>query len=103
LGGKGIVDIIVGIAKSKIDEVKKKLEKAGYEFREKAGTAERLFFRRDYTYKNKTRRVHIHLIKFGGKEWNTVIGFRDHLLQYPEMVEEYSNIKKEGIKKALGD
>src|SRR3989344_5634917 len=34
LGGKGIVDIVVGVSKAKLQEAKKKLEKAGYEFRE---------------------------------------------------------------------
>jgi GrpB-like predicted nucleotidyltransferase (UPF0157 family) len=103
LGGKGIIDIIIGTSKSKINEVKRKLEEAGYEFREQAGTPERLFFRRDYTYKNTTRRVHIHLTKFNGNEWNAVIGFRDYLLHHPNIVEKYSSIKKEWIKKALGD
>lgn len=103
LGGKGILDIVVGVSKSKMAEAKKKLEKAGYEFCEKAGYFERLFFRADYSYKNRKRRVHIHLTKFNGKDWKEVIGFRNYLLKHPRSVEEYVKIKKEGVKKALGN
>ena len=55
LGGKGIIDIVVGVSKLKLVEAKKKLEKAGYEFREKASYPDRLFFRIDYPYKNRRR------------------------------------------------
>ena len=103
LGGKGILDIIVGVSKSKFAEAKKKLEKAGYEFREKASYPERLFFRIDYPYKNIKRRIHIHLTKFNGQDWKEIIGFRNYLLKYPDAVEQYVKIKKEGVKKALGD
>lgn len=103
LGGKGILDIVVGVSKSKISEAKKKLEKAGYEFREKASYPERLFFRIDYPCKNRKRRVHIHLTKFNGQNWKEIIGFRDYLLKHPEAVEQYDKTKKEGVKKALGD
>ena len=103
LGGKGILDIAVGVSKSKFAEAQKKLEKAGYEFREKASYPERSFFRIDYPYKNRKRRVHIHLMKFNGQDWKEMIGFRDYLLKHPEAVELYVKIKKEGVKKAFGD
>ncbi|MDD5181772.1 MAG: GrpB family protein [Candidatus Nanoarchaeia archaeon] len=103
LGGKGILDVAVGVSKSKIVESKNKLEKEGYEFREKASYPERLFFRIDYPYKNRKRRIHIHLTKFNGQDWKEMIGFRDYLLKHPEAVEQYVKIKKEGVKKALGD
>jgi len=103
LGGKGILDIVVGVSKSKIVEIKKKLEKAGYEFREKASYPERLFFRHDYSYQSRKRRVHIHLTKFNGQDWKEIIGFRNHLLKHTDAVEQYVKIKKEGVKKSLGD
>lgn len=103
LGGKGILDITVGVSKSKMVESKKKLEKAGYEFREKASYPKRLFFRVDYPYKNRKRRIHIHLTKFNSQDWKEIIGFRDYLLKHPGAVEQYVKIKKEGVKKALGD
>jgi len=103
LGGKGILDIIVGVSKSKFAESKKKLEEAGYEFREKASYPERLFFRIDYPYKNRKRRIHIHLVKFNGQNWKEMISLRNYLLKHPEVVEQYVKIKKEGVKKALSD
>jgi len=103
LGGKGILDIIVGVSKPKFGEAKRKLEKAGYEFREKASYPERLFFRIDCPYKSRKRRVHIHLTRFNGQDWKEMIGFRDYLLKHPEAVEQYVKIKQLGVKKALGD
>ena len=103
LGGKGILDLVVGGSNSKMEETKKKLEKAGYQFREKASCPKRLFFRVDYLHKNRKRRVHIHLIRFNGQEWTEILGFRNYLLKHPRAVEQYVKIKKEGVKKALGD
>ena len=102
LGGKGIVDIVVGVSKAKLQEAKKKLEKAGYEFREKASFPERLFFRRDYIYHKRNRRVHIHLVKFNGRDWRELVSFRNYLLKHPEVVEQYVKIKKEAVEKADG-
>jgi len=103
LGGKGILDIVLGVLKSKMATAKKKLEANGYEFVEGAGTPERLFFWRDCPYKKGKRRIHIHLTKLGGQDWEEMIGFRDHLLKHPDVVKQYIKIKKEGVKKALGD
>lgn len=108
LGGKGIIDIVIGVSKSKILKIKQKLEKAGYEFRKTASTSERLFFRKDHLYQTRTRnkrtrRAHLHLLKFAGKEWNDFIYFRNYLLNRPEAVKEYTKIKKDAVKKALGN
>lgn len=103
LGGKGILDIAVGVSKSKMAGAKEKLEEAGYEYREKASYPERLFFRRDYSYKNRKRRIHIHLTKFNGQDWKEMIGFRNYLLKHHDVVEQYIKIKKEAVKKVLGD
>ena len=103
LGGKGILDILIGVSNSKIVDVKKKLEDANYEFRENAGTPERLFLRRDYPHKNRKRRIHIHLTRFNSQDWKEIISFRDYLLKNPEAVKQYAKIKKEAVKKALGD
>ncbi len=103
LGGKSILDIVVGVSKSELGRAKRKFEEAGYEFRKKASFPERLFFRIDYPYKNKKRRVHIHLTKLSGRDWKSMTGFRNYLLKYPETVKQYVKIKKEGVKIALGD
>ncbi|MFH1590177.1 MAG: GrpB family protein [archaeon] len=103
LGGKDILDIVVGVSKSNIGIAKNKLEKAGYEFREKASVPERLFFRKDYSYKNRKRRIHIHLTKLSSQDWSDMISFRDYLLKHSKFIKQYVAIKKEGVKKALGD
>ncbi len=103
LGGKGIVDILIGVSKSKTAAAKKKLMKSGYLFRANAGTPERLFFRRDYQYKQKKRRVHLHLTKFNGQDWIEMILFRNYLLSHPKAGKEYVKIKKDAVKKANGD
>ncbi len=103
LGGKGILDIVIGVSKSKIASTKKELEKLSYEFREKASYPERLFFRKDYLYKKKKRRIHIHLVTFKSKDWREMLGFRDFLLKHPEAIKEYIEIKKEAVKKARGN
>ncbi len=100
LGGKGILDIAIGVLKSKMQDIKTELE-TEYTFSQEYSTSERLYFKKQYTYKNKTRRVHLHLIELGGEEWNQFIAFRDYLNKHPKIVEEYSNIKKEAVNESL--
>jgi len=102
LGGKGIVDILIGVRKNGIRKTRINLEKAGYEFPEKAGSPERLFFEKDYPHKNGERRIHIHLVAINGKDWKDILFFRDYLKTHPESAREYIRIKKESVKKALG-
>lgn len=103
LGGKGILDILIGVKDGELKTSRKKLEDAGYEFRESASTAQRDFFRIDYIYKKEKRRVHIHLTKYHSKDWKEIIGFRDYLLKHPSDAVKYAKIKKEAVKEAQGD
>lgn len=102
LGGKGIVDILIAVPKIRIRKSRMELEKAGYEFREKAGTSERLFLEKDYSYKGEKRRVHIHLVAVNGKDWKEILFFRGYLKAHPESIKRYIKIKKEAVKKARG-
>ena len=103
LGGKGILDIVVSVPKSKFAKSKEKLEKGGYEFKEKASYPERLFFRIDYPYKKRKRRVHVHLTVFNSRDWKGMIGFRNYLLKHSNAVRRYTEIKKEAVRKAHGN
>jgi len=103
LGGKGIVDILIGVSKNRIQKSRIELEKYGYEFREKAGSFERLFFEKDYPYKRRKRRVHIHLTQINSKDWKQILSFRNWLEKHPEDIQEYVKIKKAAVKKARGD
>lgn len=101
LGGKGIIDII--ISSNQLNYDKMKLNKAHYFFRPKAGTDKRLFFRKDIQFKNKTYRLHLHLTKYQGKDWQEMINFRENLNKNSDLVQQYIKIKKQAVKKAKGD
>jgi len=103
LGGKGIVDLVVGIYSDNLRKHIPTLEKVGYQFRETASIPERLFFRRDYKIGKSIRRVHIHLTQFEEKDWNEMIAFRNYLLKHPKEVEEYATIKRKAVKGANGN
>ncbi|MGC8538429.1 MAG: GrpB family protein [Candidatus Micrarchaeia archaeon] len=103
LGGKNILDIIVGLKKGKRLAIKKKIQKLGYDFVGTAGSRRRLFFVRDSTYRHKSIRIHLHLVKFGGEEWQQKIAFRDYLIGHREAVLEYESVKKIAVKEAKGN
>ncbi|MEK6809036.1 MAG: GrpB family protein [Nanoarchaeota archaeon] len=92
LGGKGIIDILVGVKNKLIQSLIHKLEKSNYEFREKASTTQRLFFRRDHKKGKSFRRVHVHLVRLRGKDWQEMIAFRNFLLENPEKSKKYGLI-----------
>jgi GrpB-like predicted nucleotidyltransferase (UPF0157 family) len=102
LGGKGILDIAVGVPVGRVTAIKQKLVEFGYEFRETASTPQRLFFRRDYPDGRRLRRVHVHLTEYKGRDWDEMTSFREHLWNNPEAVEEYVKIKKKAVAKARG-
>jgi GrpB-like predicted nucleotidyltransferase (UPF0157 family) len=103
LGGKGILDVLVGTNESGIYAAKDRLQGLGYEFRQDASTEKRLFFRRDYRYKQGVRRVHVHLTRLNGKDWKEMVSFRDYLLDKKEAIAEYSKVKRRAVKIANGD
>lgn len=95
LGGKGIIDIAIAVAKEEMARTPAILQKLGYEFRPSFSIPERLYFiayRPDL--EEGSRKYHIHLTYPTSKEWKELIGFRDYLLAHPEAVAEYADIKK---------
>jgi GrpB-like predicted nucleotidyltransferase (UPF0157 family) len=102
LGGKNILDIAIG-PKTGLSGSKAKLEKLGYQFIETAGTENRLFLRRDYSFQRKKVRVHIHLTKFNSGDWNEMIAFRDYLRNNKEATKEYIKIKRRAAQLAEGN
>jgi GrpB-like predicted nucleotidyltransferase (UPF0157 family) len=106
VGGKGIIDIMIGIPKEKIffSAIIKKLEDAGYEHREKADSLERIFFRIDRPDEvEKIRRYHIHVTYIDKKDWNETLTFRNYLRNTPQAVKEYENLKIDALKKSEQD
>jgi len=86
LGGKGIIDIAVGV-----DKLTTALE--GYEYRETASTKTRKFFRKDIS----DQRIHIHLVIYKEKDWKEMLDFRDSLLDDPKKREEYAKLKRDAV------
>ncbi len=98
LGGKGILDIAVGVPAVEFPRYKELLE-SYYEFRDVASTDERLFFRKDYGF----GRVHIHLTDINSEDWDNALKFRDYLREHLGAVSEYSRIKQEAVNVAKGE
>jgi len=104
LGGKGIIDIAIAVAKEEMNHACDTLQKLGYEFRPSFSTSDRFYF---ITYladpEEGSRRYHIHLTYPSSTEWKELIGFRDYLRAHPEAVEEYATIKKHAATMANQD
>lgn len=102
LGGKGIVDIIISVDKKNFERTKQRLLKNKYRVMLRENTKERFSFEKDYKYGSKIRRVHIHLIPFSSPLLRRNVVLRDYLRKHPEIVKQYVQVKKKGIKLAKG-
>lgn len=104
LGGKGIIDIAIAVDKTLLNETKNKLQELGYEFRPSFSTPDRLYFNIHLPdLEEGSRRYHLHLTYPESKEWKELIDFRDYLLENPEMVQEYTELKKNAVVEADQD
>ena len=100
LGGKGIIDILVGTKKNFILDNKKLLEENGFTFRDSGGDNKRLFFKKS----NKdVGWIHVHLVKLNKSKWNDTLLFRDFLIANPKDRDYYAKIKAEAATDANGD
>lgn len=104
LGGKGIIDIAIGVEKDAIEAVSKKLIRLGYEFRANGSTEERLFFRIDLPdLKESVRRYHLHLTAHHSLIWKELVGFRDYLVAHPAKMQQYAAMKQSAASSANDD
>lgn len=93
LKAKPIVDIAVAV--NKLEDVLKyvdALNEVGYEFRGNAGVEGRYFFAKGDA-ENRTHYLHTEPIN--SSNWETHIFFRDYLIEHPELIKEYENLKVE--------
>jgi len=101
LGGKGIIDIMIGIRNWKESkEIIKKLE--GLDFthihpKEKG----RIFLSKDKTL--SLSNVHIHIVKIGSKTYKDLLFFRDYLRKNKKEGRRYYNLKLKWLKESKGD
>jgi GrpB-like predicted nucleotidyltransferase (UPF0157 family) len=103
LGGKGILDVGIGVACQDRSSAREQLSRAGYEYRAKASTASRDFFRADYCDGRDVTRVHIHLLVRSETEWTQLLRFRDYLRCHPTRMQEYADTKASAAREACGD
>ena len=101
LGGKGIIDIAIAVDRNEIENVSKKIQEIGYEFRPNFSTPDRFYFvaiRPDP--EEGERRYHIHLTYPENSEWKDLIFVRDYLRAHPEEAREYEELKKKAASEA---
>lgn len=101
LGGKGIIDIMIAAPKEKMKAYSAQLEKAGYEYVERASNEQRLFHWQDLPDPKETfRRYHIHLTYLESGEWSKAISFRDYLRTHPDDLKRYADTKLAAIEQS---
>jgi GrpB-like predicted nucleotidyltransferase (UPF0157 family) len=103
LGGKGIIDILVSVPKSKINQTLRKLKLKRYIHLPSAGDEDRIFLEKTIKYSKLKRKIHLHLTHFNSKTWKTTIALRDYLRNHPDIAKEYEEIKKQAVKLAKGN
>ena len=101
LGGKGIVDIMIGIKNWKESaSVIKKLRKLGFNHihpKEKG----RIFLSKNTSL--SLDNVHIHIVKTGSKIYKEVLFFRDFLRKNKKEAKNYNNLKIKWFKDTKGN
>lgn len=104
LGGKGIIDIAIAVAKEDMDSATQQLQELGYEFRPTYSTPERHYFVSFLPDpEEQTRRYHIHLTFPASNDWKGLIEFRDYLRTHPEALQEYAELKQRAVHEANQD
>ncbi len=103
LGGKGIIDILVGTSDSDFERVIDALSRSGYAYSLKASTDKRKFLKMTNEEGEEIRVIHIHVTRFQGEEWNNMTRFRDALRQDQSLKKEYAQLKKTAASIARGD
>jgi len=101
LGGKGIIDIMIGIKKwQEAKDIVRKLRNIGFKHvhpKEKG----RIFLseRREPTPDN----VHLHIVKKGSKQYKDLLSFRNYLRKHKKEIKKFFNLKLECLKRAEGN
>ena len=104
LGGKGIIDIAIGVKPERFEEIIQRLKTIGYEYRPLFSTASRAYLVIELPDPlEDMRRYHVHLTDPAGEEWKDLLGFRDFLRANPEEAQEYAEIKKRAVLEANQD
>ncbi|MGE6607197.1 GrpB family protein [Halomonas sp. NPDC076908] len=94
LSAKPIIDILAGVDSiARADELMEPLCRASYatSMEYNASLVERRWLMR---FANGRRTHHLHLMVYGGEEWNQRLAFRNRLRQSAELARQYGNRKR---------
>lgn len=100
LGGKGIIDIMVGTKKEFMKKISNEIQKKWYILINQE--TNRWFFEKDIRNNKFIRRIHIQLTPYKSIIWKNAIDFRDYLIKNKKAREEYAKIKKTASQLANG-
>lgn len=96
LAAKPIIDI--QIATTSLDDMKliavPLLQKLGYEYWDANPDHERLFFAKGRPPFGEKRTHHLHIVEPSSHHWRDKIAFRDYLIEHPEVIKKYEELKK---------
>lgn len=102
LGGKNILDIIVGFRRASPRKLKTCLEALGYTFVDDPRSGRLMFFYKYRRYGRKVMRIHMHVTRYGSEYWRERIALRDYLRNHRDKALEYQRIKEKAAKAAKG-
>ena len=91
LGGKGVIDILIGVTKKDLRKTKKILIKNNYKY--KNYLENRYFFISEKGFFIK-KRYHLHLTVYNNTIWKKAIKFRDYLRKNKHAKQDYLILKK---------
>jgi len=101
LKSKPIVDIAIAVKDlGEVEKYAKDLEDAGYNFRYDNGVKGEYLVRKG---PEENRTHYIHIVELNSEKWLNFILFKRHLLNNPEVVKEYENLKVELSEKFSDD
>ena len=103
LGGKGIIDIMLGLDKKTWEGARSTLLKKDYLEMENTSDESRIGLKKDYGWGPFKRRVHIHLTFINSIHWKETLNFKKRLLQNKDLCSQYEKIKKEAVRMAKGN
>jgi len=101
LGGKGIVDIMVGIKDwEEVEEIIKKLKRLGFLHIHPKENG-RIFLSKNSTLSQNN--IHLHITKIGNKTYKELLFFRDYLRGNKKEADRYFKLKLKWLKESGGN
>jgi len=101
LGGKGIVDIMIGLKNWKeAESIIEKLKAIG--FRHSHPKEQGRIFLSEHRGPTPDN-IHLHIVKKNSKQYQELLAFRDYLRKNKKEIKKFFKLKQEWLKKAKGD